>query len=92
MIIIMIIMMLAQVKFLSISHCDHLERLDQSSIALLPLVETITLRLVLAHPGHGDGGGGVQEGGEGEGGLGEGPTSELLTGPLAQGFGSKSSQ
>ena len=33
-----------QVKFLSISHCAHLERLDQSSIALLPLVETITLR------------------------------------------------
>ena len=36
--------MIHQVKFLSISHCAHLERLDQSSIALLPLVETITLR------------------------------------------------
>ena len=36
-----------QVKFLSISHCDQLERLDQSSIALLPLVETITLRWLL---------------------------------------------
>ena len=92
MMMIIIITMLAQVKFLSISHCDQLERLDQSSIALLPLVETITLRLVLAHPGHGEGGGGVQE--EGEEGLGEveGPTSELLTGPLAQGFGSKNSQ
>lgn len=44
-----------KVKFLSISHCAHLERLDQSSIALLPLVETITLSnnpsLAYFHPG-----------------------------------------
>ena len=41
---ILLILITIQVKFLSISHCAHLERLDQSSIALLPLVETITLR------------------------------------------------
>jgi len=44
-----------KVKFLSISQCAHLERLDQSSIALLPLVETITLStnpsLAYFHPG-----------------------------------------
>ena len=48
--------MIHQVKFLSISHCAHLERLDQSSIALLPLVETITLRWARwSSIGHGGG-------------------------------------
>ena len=43
------------VKFLSISHCKLLDRLDQSSIANLPNVETITLNnnpsLAYFHPG-----------------------------------------
>ena len=44
-----------QVKFLSISHCKFLDRLDQSSIGNLPDVETITLNnnptLAYFHPG-----------------------------------------
>ena len=44
-----------KVKFLSISHCKFLDRLDQSSIGNLPDVETITLNnnptLAYFHPG-----------------------------------------